>query len=115
MVDGLGVGDVSHVVLRERQTMAEEGMIVVIVTIDEKRGEIVGSPDIISRGFIFMKDNQELIAKVRAKVRNITKTADPKKTSYEIDLKDRIRNDVGQLLYSHTRRRPMVLPVLIEV
>src|SRR3989344_7294050 len=68
MVDGLGVGDVSHVVLRERQTMAEEGMIVVIVTIDEKRGEIVGSPDIISRGFIFMKDNQELIAKVRAKV-----------------------------------------------
>lgn len=115
MVDGLGVGDVSHIVLRERQAMAEEGMIVVIVTIDEERGELVGNPDIISRGFIFMKDNQELISKVRTKVKTIAKAANKKGDGYEADLKDRIRNDVGQLLYAHTRRRPMVLPVLIEV
>jgi ribonuclease J len=115
MVDGLGVGDVSNIVLRERQAMAEEGMIVVIVTMDEKSGEIMGNPDIISRGFIFMKDNQELISKVRNKVRQLAKAANPDSANFELDLKDRIRNDVGQILYSHTRRRPMVLPVIIEV
>lgn len=114
MVDGLGVGDVSNVVLRERQAMAEEGMFVIIATID-KKGMLMGNPDIISRGFIFMKENQELLSRVRHKVKTIFKDAKKDAPGFEGYIKDKIRNDVGQFLFSQTRRRPMILPVLIEV
>lgn len=111
-VDGLGVGDVSHVVLRERQAMAEEGMFVIITTIDAKTGTLIGNPDIISRGFIFMKDHPELMGKVRDKVKRILKDANPETPAIDAYLKEKIRNEVGQFLYSQTRRRPMVLPVI---
>lgn len=114
-VDGLGVGDVSHVVLRERQAMAEEGMFVIIATVDGKTGGIVGNPDIISRGFIYMKDHPELLGKVRDKVKRILKDSDPETPAFDAYLKEKIRNEVGQFLYSQTRRRPMVLPVINEV
>jgi ribonuclease J len=114
-VDGLGVGDVSHVVLRERQAMAEEGMFVIIATIDGKTGGIIGNPDIISRGFIYMKDHPELLGKVRDKVKRILKDNDPKTPAIDSYLKEKIRNEVGQFLYSQTRRRPMVLPVINEI
>ena len=114
-VDGLGVGDVSHVILRERQAMAQEGMFVIIATVDEKHGHLIGNPDIISRGFIYMQDNQELLSKVRAKVKAIFKEADRDMPTFDAYIKDKIRNDVGQFLFSQTRRRPMVLPVLIQV
>ena len=114
-VDGLGVGDVSHVILRERQAMAEEGMFVTIRTVDQKHGHLVGNPDIISRGFIYMSDNQELLNRVRQKVKLIMKETDRNMPAFEAYIKDKIRNDVGQFLFSQTRRRPMVLPVLIDV
>lgn len=111
-VDGLGVGDVSHVVLRERQAMAEEGMFVIITTIDAKTGTLIGNPDIISRGFIYMKDHPELMGKVRDKIKRILKDANPDTPAIDAYLKEKIRNEVGQFLYSQTRRRPMVLPVI---
>src|SRR3989338_2816296 len=114
-VDGLGVGDVSHIILRERQAMAQEGMFVIIATVDEKHGHLIGNPDIISRGFIYMQDNQELLSKVRAKVKAIFKETDRNQPAFDAYIKYKIRNDVGQFLFSQTRRRPMVLPVLIEV
>lgn len=114
-VDGLGVGDVSHVVLRERQAMAEEGMFVIIATIDSKTGSLIGNPDIISRGFIYMKDHPELLGKVREKVKKILKDKDQDTPALDSYLKDKIRNEVGQFLYSQTRRRPMVLPVINDV
>ena len=115
MVDGLGVGDVSEVVLRDRKAMAEDGMIVIITTIDNSTGDLVGSPDIISRGFIYMKENQELIQKTRLKIKNIIKdrpTAMPANDDY---IKNKVRNDIGQFLFNQTKRRPMVLPVVIKV
>ncbi|PJE76298.1 ribonuclease J [Candidatus Uhrbacteria bacterium CG10_big_fil_rev_8_21_14_0_10_48_11] len=114
-VDGLGVGDVSNVVLRERQAMAEEGMFVIIVTIDGKTGRAIGEPDIISRGFIYMKENARLIGKVHDKVKKILD--EPKKDTPAFDafIREKIRNEIGQLLYANTRRRPMVLPVVNEV
>ncbi|MEA3464393.1 MAG: ribonuclease J [Patescibacteria group bacterium] len=115
MVDGLGVGDVSNIVLRDRRVMSEDGMIVVIATIDSKTGEPIGNPDIISRGFIYMKENRELIQSTRMKVKKIVKDHDPR-TSADVDhIKNKIRNDVGQFLFSRTKRRPMVLPVVIKV
>lgn len=115
MVDGLGVGDVSHVILRERRQMADEGMFVVIVTVDQRTGAMIGSPDIISRGFVYMKESRELIEKTRAKIKKILKDSDPKSPAFEEYIRGKIRNEVGQFLFSKTRRRPMVLPVLIEV
>lgn len=114
-VDGLGVGDVSHVILRERQAMAEEGMFVIIASVDQKHGHLIGSPDIISRGFIYMQDNQELLNRVRQKVKQIFKETDHNMPAFETYIKDKIRNDVGQFLFSQTRRRPMILPMIIDV
>jgi len=114
-VDGLGVGDVSQVVLRDRQLLAEDGMVVVIIQIDQHTGKIIGSPDIISRGFIFMKDQQELIDMTRKQVQdalNDTSTAssmDPK------EVKNKIRDKIGAFLFQKTERRPMIIPVIIEV
>ena len=115
MVDGLGVGDVSNIVLRDRRVMSEDGMIVVIATIDSKTGEPIGNPDIISRGFVYMKENRELIQNTRMKVKKVVKDHDSR-TPADVDyIKNKIRNDIGQFLFSKTKRRPMVLPVVIKV
>jgi ribonuclease J len=115
MVDGLGVGDVSNIVLRDRRVMAEDGMIVIIATIDAKTGDTIGNPDIISRGFVYMKENKELIQKTRMKVKKIVKDHNPRTPADDDYIKNKIRNDVGQFLFSQTKRRPMVLPVVIKV
>lgn len=115
MVDGLGVGDVSNIVLRDRRVMSEDGMIVVIATIDSKTGEPIGNPDIISRGFVYMKENRELIESTRMRVKKIVKEHDPRTPTNDDYIKNKIRNDVGQFLFSRTKRRPMVLPVVIKV
>ncbi len=115
MVDGLGVGDVSNIVLRDRRVMAEDGMIVIIATIDSKTGDTIGNPDIISRGFVYMKENKELIQKTRMKVKKIVKDHNPRTPADDDYIKNKIRNDIGQFLFGQTKRRPMVLPVVIKV
>ncbi len=115
MVDGLGVGDVSDIVLRDRRVMAEDGMIVVIATIDSKTGDPIGNPDIISRGFVYMKENRELIEKTRMMVKKMVKEHGPSTKAEDDYIKNKIRNDVGQFLFRKTKRRPMVLPVVIKV
>lgn len=114
MVDGLGVGDVSAIVLRDRQMMAGDGMFVVIATINRKTGKVIGNPDIISRGFIYMKESRDLLTEVRQKVKRIVHS----QTKTPIDIltvKQKMRDDLGLFLYKQTKRRPMVLPVIIEV
>jgi len=115
MVDGLGVGDVSQVVLRDRVQLADEGMFVIIVTVDKKTGTLMSSPDIISRGFVYMRESKELIERARAMVKKILKDTDPKSPAFEDHIKNKVRNEVGSLLFRETKRRPMVLPVIIEV
>lgn len=115
MVDGLGVGDVSEIVLRDRRMMAEDGMIVVIATIDSKTGAVIGNPDLISRGFVHMKENRDLIEKTRAKVKQIVRDKNPMTPADDDYIKNKIRNDIGQFLFNATKRRPMVLPVVIKV
>jgi ribonuclease J len=115
MVDGLGVGDVSNIVLRDRQVMAADGMIVIIATIDSSTGEIIGNPDIISRGFVYMKENKELIEKTRMKVKRMVKALDTTTPADDDYIKNKIRNEIGAFLFGQTKRRPMVLPVVIRV
>ncbi|MBI5794162.1 ribonuclease J [Candidatus Uhrbacteria bacterium] len=114
-VDGLGVGDVSQVVLRDRQVLAEDGMVIVIVQIEKRTGKLLGNPDIISRGFIFMKDQQELIRLTREEVKKALVDNDPKSSADPKYTRDRIRDEVGKFLFKKTERRPMILPVVIEV
>ena len=113
-VDGLGVSNLQNVVLRDRQILAEDGMVVVIATVS-KKGVLVHSPDIISRGFVYLKENKELIGEVRKKVRRIVQSQKKNGPVQDDYLKNKLRNDLGQYLFSKTGKRPMVLPVVIEV
>jgi len=115
MVDGLGVGDVGEIVLRDRRVLAKEGMVVIIITLDRHNGRILKNPDIISRGFIYLKENQTLLEDIRKRIRGIMGRI-PGHRDVDADyLKTLLRDQIGQLLYNKTKRRPMVLPVIIEV
>ena len=115
MVDGLGVGDVEEVVLRDRRNLAKEGMLVLITTIDKKTGNLLKSPDIISRGFIYLRENQELLEEIRKKLRGIIARLTGQRDIDPDYLKTLIREQISQFLYNKTKRRPMVLPVVIEI
>lgn len=117
MVDGLGVGDVKEVVLRDRQHLAGDGIFVFVAIVDAKTGKVRTSPDIISRGFVYLKESQEMLREVRMRIRKITETitvggAHPINWTY---VKDTLREEIGEFLFQKTQRRPMVLPVVIEV
>jgi len=115
-IDGLGIGDVGEVVIRDRQIMAKDGMFVIILTLDRRNGKLISQPDIISRGFIYMKGNDDLIREVKHEVRKLCEN----KTKQKLEpnwayLRNIIRDEVGEYLYRKTERRPMVLPVIIEI
>ena len=117
-VDGLGVGDVGEVVLRDRQVMASDGMFVIIITLDRRTGKLVNQPDIISRGFIYMKNNDELVREVKHEVRKLSEAGSGGKAKLEPNwayLRQQIRDEVGEYLFQKTQRRPMILPVVIEI
>ncbi len=114
LVDGLGVGDVKEIVLRDRQTMAKEGVITLIVIVD-KQGKLVGEPDIISRGFVYMREKSDLINKTRERVKKIFTKSVTKTPDDWTNIKNKVREEIGEFLYLETERRPLVLPVVIEV
>jgi len=115
-VDGLGIGDVGEVVLRDRQMLARDGMFVIVAVVDHQTGKVKGSPDIISRGFVYLRESKQLLKETRKKVIEIVDkaagTGGAVNWSY---IKDEIRNKIGGFFYTKTQRRPMILPVVIEV
>ena len=115
-VDGLGIGDVGEVVLRDRHVLARDGMFVIVAVVDRQTGKVKGSPDIISRGFVYLKESKQLLKETRKKVIEIVDkaagTGGAVNWSY---IKDEIRNKIGSFFYTKTQRRPMILPVVIEV
>ena len=116
MVDGLGIGDVGEVVLRDRQNLARDGMFVIVAVVDRTSGKVKGSPDIISRGFVYLRESKELLAQTRKRVIEIVdRTAGSGRAVNWNYVKDEIRNKIGNFLYIKTQRRPMILPVVIEV
>ena len=114
-VDGLGVGDISNVVLRDRQMLAEDGMVVVIVNVDQHTGNIVGEPDIISRGFVHVKTSKALIEETRKRVKSYFKDSKNHTEANNTFIGNKIRDEIGQFLFNKTNRRPMILPVVIDV
>ncbi len=117
-VDGLGVGNTNQIVLRDRQQLSSEGVVIAVAVIDGKTGVPQALPDVISRGFVYMKEHQELIMQARQKANAILKSAspDPKVSSPNgTYLKDKLRDELGEFLFIKTEQRPMVIPVIIEV
>jgi len=113
LIDGLGVGDVGQIVLRDRQTMAKDGVFLVILTVDGKKGTLLSSPDIVSRGFVYMRESEDLISQVRSLVKR-QHLAHTKRGVINWDyLKRELRDEVGEFLFEKTQRRPMVIPVVI--
>lgn len=116
MVDGLGVGDVEEVVLRDRNALSQDGIFVIIIIVDKQTGTVKGSPDIISRGFVYLKESKDLLSQTRKKVINIVNNAMGNGGAVNlVYIKNEIKNKMGQFFYTKTQRRPMVLPVIIEV
>ncbi|MEA2113513.1 MAG: ribonuclease J [Patescibacteria group bacterium] len=116
MVDGLGVGDVGQVVLRDRQAMAADGMFVIIVVVNSRTGKVRGEPDIISRGFVYLRESKELLNQTRKKTKEIINDASSDTGAANwIYIKNNVRDKIGKFLYTKTQRRPMVLPVIIKI
>jgi ribonuclease J len=114
-VDGLGVGDVSQVVLRDRQALADDGIVVAIVQVQHKTGKIVGMPDIVSRGFVHMKENRQLIQETRKMIKKLVDNKDPQSLADTDHIKQQVRDELGKFLFKKTERRPMIMPVVMEV
>ncbi len=114
MVDGSGIGDVGGVVLHDRTELAESGIFVVIAVIDKKTRKIKNSPDIISRGFVYLRESQTLLTETRKKIMEIVSHAGKQKKDTKA-IKQEIKTKVESFLFSKTRRRPIVLPVVIEI
>lgn len=116
MVDGLGVGDVGNVVLRDRQMLAKDGMFTIVATIDKKTKRVIGEPQVTSRGFIYVKENFDLVNATKKRLKNIvTKSTSENGVPNWDYVRNSIRDDLGKFLFQKTQRRPMILPVIIEV
>lgn len=111
MVDGLGIGDVGTVVLRDRHLLSKDGFVVVVLAIDGKDGTLVVGPDFISRGFVYIRDSEDLIEEARERVIELIESGQTHRDTAAAD----IRDDLSQLLYRRTRRAPMIFPVVLEV
>ncbi len=115
LVDGLGVGDIGNVVLRDRQQLSSDGIFIVVVTVDAQEGQVVARPEVISRGFVYVKEAQALLDEARQRVeQQLANTAREHITDYGV-LKGDVRRTLGQFLYDETGRRPMILPIVVEV
>ena len=114
-VDGIGVGDVGSIVLRDRKHLAQDGLIIVVASIDTKTGKIVAGPDIVSRGFVYVRESEDMIGKARAIAKDsIQKCIDANTREWGV-IKQKIRDDVGDYLWKVTKRNPMILPIVQEI
>ncbi len=114
MVDGLGVGDVGNIVLRDRKHLAEDGLIVVVVALSSDTGDIIAGPDIISRGFVYVREAEDLIDAAKECVKDSLALCQEKRVTDWSSIKNLIRNALSQFIYEQTKRRPMILPVIME-
>ncbi len=115
LVDGLGVGDVGGVVLRDRKHLSDDGIIIVTFTMDTATGEIVSGPDIVSRGFVYVKESEELIREITTVAEDILENCYIRRIRDRNTIKLKLRDGISRHLYETTRRSPMVLPIIMEI
>lgn len=115
LIDGIGVGDVGNIVLRDRKNLAEDGIITVVIAIDRKNKTIISGPDIVTRGFVYVRDSEKLMREIRDIVsESVEKCLDNNITQWS-EIKNTIRKEVNNFVYTKMKRKPMVLPVIIEI
>ncbi|AKG73801.1 ribonuclease J [Salinicoccus halodurans] len=115
LIDGSGVGDVGNIVLRDRRLLSEDGIFIAVITIDPKARKIMAGPEIQSRGFVYVKESENLLKDAEERVYNIVlDSLDEKKLEWST-LKQSIRDDLGKYLYENTKRRPMIIPIISEI
>ena len=115
LVDGLGIGDVGNIVLRDRKHLSEDGLIVVVVTISKQDGSVIAGPDIISRGFVYVRESEDLMEEARGIVKNVLIECEKKNITDWATLKSSIREVLRSHLYEKIKRNPMILPIIMEV
>lgn len=113
-VDGLGVGDVGNIVLRDRKLLSEDGIIIVVLTIDS-HGKILSGPDIVTRGFVYIRESEELIAELTSRLEEKLKECENNKVTEWSILKNQIRETLNEYIYKKTKRNPMILPIIMQV
>lgn len=115
LVDGLGVGDVGNIVLRDRKHLSEDGLIVVVVTMSKKERKVVAGPDIISRGFVYVRESEDLMEEARNIVKDVLLDCEKRNITDWATLKSNIRDTLRNHLYGKIKRNPMILPIIMEV
>jgi len=115
LVDGLGVGDVGNIVLRDRRQLSQEGILIVVITMDKQCGSVLAGPDIVSRGFVYVRESEQLMDEAKNKVRQTLEKCETNNITEWATIKSSVRDTLGKYLYERTRRRPMILPIIMEV
>ncbi|MDF2503171.1 MULTISPECIES: ribonuclease J [Clostridium] len=114
-VDGLGVGDVGNIVLRDRKHLSQDGIVTVVVTIEKQSGSVIAGPDIISRGFVYVRESEDLMDEAREIVKNALKECEEKHITEWAAIKSNIKDGLRLFLYEKTKRKPMILPIIMEI
>lgn len=115
MVDGLGVGDVGNIVLRDRRQLSQDGILIVVVTMDKASNRVVSGPDIVSRGFVYVRESEALMDEARARVEQALERCEDENVKEWAAIKSNVRDALGRYLFEKTRRRPMILPIIMEI
>ena len=116
LIDGLGVGDVGNIVLRDRRHLSEDGLIIVVMTIDLDSGALLAGPDVISRGFVYMREAEDMMSSIREVAKEALLSTEESKRKHDWSLKkSNIRDAIHEYVYNQTKRNPMILPILMEV
>ena len=115
LVDGIGIGDVGNIVLRDRKNLSKDGIINIIVAIEKETRSIISGPDIVTRGFIYVRESEELVNQIKEISYDSIQTSIDKNIFKWSEIKNNIRNDVGSFIYSKTKRKPIIVPIIMEV
>lgn len=115
LVDGLGIGDVGNIVLRDRRQLSQDGILIVVVTINRETGLVMAGPDIVSRGFVYVRESEKLMEEAKERVKNALDKCNEQGPLEWGTIKSQVREALGKFLYEKTRRRPMVLPIIMEI
>ncbi len=115
LVDGLGVGDVGNIVLRDRQHLSQDGLIIIVMTMDGSTGEIVSGPDVISRGFVYVRESENLMEDVKRQIREEVKKFEDKNITDWSTIKATLKDNLREYIFQKTKRNPMILPIIMEV
>ncbi len=115
LVDGLGVGDVGNIVLRDRRQLSQDGILIIVMTMEKSSGHIVAGPDIVSRGFVYVRESEELMDEAKERVCAALERCEENNITEWAAIKSNVRDALGRYLFEKTRRRPMILPIIMEV